>query len=337
MAVVKACKGGASLAQGLDYIDKKAELRSGINCSDEKYLARQQMQDTKEEHGKTTGRQYKHFVQSFFPGEVNQETAHAIGKEFAGKAWGEKGYEVYMATHADKGHIHNHFIINSVNMEKGIKYHEPKNALETLKTLSDEICIERDLNIIDRTKTRQLDGEIRTYNNDKYRILEKAFEGTAKSYVLETAKAVRDAQAHATSREDFISNMKEKGYNTEWQDHKKNITFTDKDGKKVRLSNLEKTFNSEKFNKDMILKNFDKNKELSKAFENIDLSKEKVFGTQVTQEVKQELTKEELAKQKEIDQNLKKLSDFNKKLQQQSKSKTVEKSIEISRGRGFSR
>nr|HEF1072677.1 relaxase/mobilization nuclease domain-containing protein [Campylobacter jejuni] len=35
------------------------------------------------------------------------------------KAW--KGHEVLIATHIDKGHIHTHFIVNSVNYENGHK------------------------------------------------------------------------------------------------------------------------------------------------------------------------------------------------------------------------
>ena len=311
MAVVKACRGGGTIGKGLDYIDKKAELelKSGINCSDEKHIARQQMQQTKEDFNKEGGREFKHFVQSFAPGETDPRTAHEIGKEFAEKNWGDKGYEVYVATHTDKGHIHNHFVINSVNRETGLKYDEPKNALERLKNVSDEICKGKGLSIIDRTKNRALDGEIRTYSNDKYRVLEKAFEGTAKSYIFETAKAVRDAQDNAQNKSEFIQNMKEKGYKVDWQEQRKNITFTDQDGKKVRLSNLEKTFNSEKFSKDMMIKSFEHNRTL-KTIENIDLSKEKIFGTELKQEVTKEVQHE---------QNLNRLRDFNKNINKTQK------------------
>ncbi|EJF0227287.1 relaxase/mobilization nuclease domain-containing protein [Campylobacter jejuni] len=49
------------------------------------------------------------------------EQAHKNAVELAEhtKAW--KGHEVLIATHIDKGHIHTHFIVNSVNYENGHK------------------------------------------------------------------------------------------------------------------------------------------------------------------------------------------------------------------------
>ncbi|WP_407932097.1 relaxase/mobilization nuclease domain-containing protein, partial [Campylobacter sp.] len=48
---------------------------------------------------------------------INPEQAHKNAVELAEhtKAW--KGHEVLIATHIDKGHIHTHFIVNSVNYE----------------------------------------------------------------------------------------------------------------------------------------------------------------------------------------------------------------------------
>lgn len=50
-----------------------------------------------------------HLIQSFEPGEVDCEKAHAIGKQLADAA--TKGqHEYVLTTHIDKGHIHNHII-----------------------------------------------------------------------------------------------------------------------------------------------------------------------------------------------------------------------------------
>ncbi|MGU7949820.1 relaxase/mobilization nuclease domain-containing protein [Streptococcus suis] len=53
--------------------------------------------------------------------EITPEQAHKNAVELAEhtKAW--KGHEVLIATHIDKGHIHTHFIVNSVNYENGHK------------------------------------------------------------------------------------------------------------------------------------------------------------------------------------------------------------------------
>ena len=70
-----------------------------------------------------------------------------------------------------------------------------------------------------------------------------------KSYVQDTALAVMDCRETATSREDFIDQMKARGYGVDWQDSHKYITFTDLERQsqgekqcKVRNNKLEKYY-----------------------------------------------------------------------------------------------
>lgn len=96
------------------------KLVSGLHCEPE--TVKEEMQATKELWGKTDGRTYKHYVQSYHEDEeITPEQAHKNAVELAEhtKAW--KGHEVLIATHIDKGHIHTHFIVNSVNYENGHK------------------------------------------------------------------------------------------------------------------------------------------------------------------------------------------------------------------------
>ena len=96
--------------------DKK--LIGGVNCVAES--AYHEMLSTKMRYGKTDGRMFYHLVQSFSPEEnITPETAHEIALRFAEEQFHE--YEVLVATHTDKAHIHSHFIINSVSCENGYK------------------------------------------------------------------------------------------------------------------------------------------------------------------------------------------------------------------------
>lgn len=84
---------------------KKTKMRlyeSCINCKnvDNAYEA---MVSTKRKWGKEDGVQGYHIIQSFKPGEVTPEQAHAIGMEFAQKLFGDR-YEVVVATHLNKHH-----------------------------------------------------------------------------------------------------------------------------------------------------------------------------------------------------------------------------------------
>lgn len=94
---------------------------SAINCeSCETAFA--EMQATKRRFGKLGGVVGYHFIQSFAPGEVTPEQAHAIGVVFARRLFGDR-YEVVIGTHLDKAHLHNHVVVNSVSFVDGKKYH----------------------------------------------------------------------------------------------------------------------------------------------------------------------------------------------------------------------
>ena len=136
MAVIKAVSSKAGIGHAIDYVTKKEKteekLVSGLHCEPE--TVKEEMQATKELWGKTDGRTYKHYVQSYHEDEkITPEQAHKNAVELAEhtKAW--KGHEVLIATHIDKGHIHTHFIVNSVNYEDGHKLQWSKHDLKDLK------------------------------------------------------------------------------------------------------------------------------------------------------------------------------------------------------------
>jgi|LGVF01.2.fsa_nt_gb hypothetical protein len=245
MAIIKAVNSGSSLGGAIDYITQKEKTDEKLiatkDCSIE--TAKLEMQMTKEQFHKTTGRQYKHYVQSFNPEDkVTPQQAYKIGLKFMENEK-FKGHEVVMATHKDKGHVHNHFIVNSVNFENGKKYHEKKTDLQQLKEFNKELCIEHGLTI--PVKGHNITSD----NMKKYKVLEKGINGTDKSYLVKTAKDVSSTLKISDDREQFIKNMEKQGYHVKWEETRKNVTFTTPEGKKVRSSNLEKTFKQEMFSK----------------------------------------------------------------------------------------
>ena len=89
MAVIKAVSSKAPISTAIDYVSKdektESKLLSGYNLTSPD-TAMDEMQATKEVWGKTGGRTYKHFVQSFAPDEnITHEQAHDIAAEFAEK------------------------------------------------------------------------------------------------------------------------------------------------------------------------------------------------------------------------------------------------------------
>ena len=141
-----------------DYKTEKQYYVSGINCLPE--IARQQMLLTKKHWAKEGGIVAFHAYQSFAPGEVTPELAHEIGLKLAQELWGER-FEVIVATHLDKAHLHSHFVLNSVSFKDGKRYNDCKTTYDLLRRTSDRLCQEYGLSVIEnpqRGKQRSYDA-----------------------------------------------------------------------------------------------------------------------------------------------------------------------------------
>ncbi len=255
MAIIKAVSSKSPIKTAITYVSQKEKteqkLLSGYNLSSIE-TSYEEMQVTKLLWNKTDGRTYKHYVQSFAPDEeITPEQAHAIANEFVESCPQFKGFEVLIATHQDREHIHTHFILNSVSFEDGHKFQQKSTELQEMKDLSDKICLENGLSLT--KKGRTFDGKEReettAYKKEQYRFLQRAEQGEVKSYVQDIALAVMECREQAQSREQFIDIMNANGYGVIWTDNRKYITFTDiarqKHGEKqckIRNIKLEKYY-----------------------------------------------------------------------------------------------
>lgn len=232
MAAIKAANSAAGLNRIIDYVTKdektEAKLVSGINCNPE--TVKDEMAATKLLWDKTGGRTYKHFVHSYHAKEkITPEQAHKNALELAQNTKAFEGYEVLVATHIDREHIHSHIIVNSVNFEDGHKLRWSKGDLQNLKDRCNEQSREQGLSVPVKGKTFEGAEREETVANkmSTYQLLKRAENGEVKSYVQDIALAVLDCREIAKSRQDFIQKMQERGYGVEWQDNHKYITFTD--------------------------------------------------------------------------------------------------------------
>lgn len=90
----------------------------------------------------------QHLIQSFLPGETTPEQAHEICLVLCEKVL-QGEYEYVLATHVDKGHIHNRIIFNNVNKKTGKCYQSNKRSYHRIRTISDTLCKENNLSVID--------------------------------------------------------------------------------------------------------------------------------------------------------------------------------------------
>jgi hypothetical protein len=126
---------------------KTYQLVTGINCDPETALS--DMRSTKKRWDKTGGILGYHVIHSYAPGEVTPDEAHAAGVEFAQRLLGDK-YEVVVATHIDRAHLHCHIVFNSVSFVDGKKYRSDfQSYFGDLRGTSNEVSRERGLSVIE--------------------------------------------------------------------------------------------------------------------------------------------------------------------------------------------
>ena len=173
---------------------------SGINCSPA--TARDEMLAVKKRFGKEDGTVAYHGYQSFAPGEATPELAHEIGVKLATRLWGDR-YQVIIATHLDKeNHLHNHFVLNTVSFADGIKYHRTRKDYHEMQTVSDALCREYRLSVIENPqygKAKQY-GEWRAEQEQR-----PTWRGLIRTDIDE---AIRQAM---TERQ-FFDALRKKGY-----------------------------------------------------------------------------------------------------------------------------
>ena len=191
---------------------------------------------------KDSGRMYAHNIISWHKDEqIIPEQAFEFGKEFA-ENW-FSGFQTLVAVHKDKDHIHCHLVTNSVSYEDGRKLHNTRKDLERMKQLTNQMCRERGLTVAEKGKHfdgSQIEkGEVIAWSKDKYNLFRQQVKD---SFVADCAMAVLKALENCISKEKFIEKMKQFGWNVNWTEKRKHITFQNQEGKKVRDSNLFKTF-----------------------------------------------------------------------------------------------
>lgn len=136
----------------------KTETREFVTCIGciSVETAAKEFMDTKRYWNKLSGRICFHGYQSFRPGEVDAATAHEIGIKLAKKIWGDS-FQVVVATHCNTNCYHNHFVLNSVSWKDGHHYHNSSAEQKFFREVSDRLCKQYRLSVIEKPKGRRKD------------------------------------------------------------------------------------------------------------------------------------------------------------------------------------
>ena len=202
MAITKIHAIQATINKAVDYICNPAKtderiLISSFGCSPQ--TAAYDFKFALSKTNQSDPNKAYHLIQAFMPGEVSYEEAHRIGEELADKLL-EGKYSYVVATHIDKGHVHNHIIFCAADNINHEKYHDCKKSYYHVRKLSDELCEEHHLSVIfpdgQRGKSYK---EWQTAKNNL------SWKSRLKTDIDESIK-------QAQSYEQFIELLKAKGY-----------------------------------------------------------------------------------------------------------------------------
>lgn len=227
MAIIEAINSKANIKKIINYVtqDKKTNVNliTGKDCLAESCL--EEMLYTKNLYHKNSGRQYIHIIQSFDPKDnLSAEQVHNVGIKLANTF---NGFQVLVATHIDKNHLHNHLVINSVSFENGYKIQMSKKDLQYIKDYSDKLCLEIGASVIPKKeKTNYI-------KRNEYRVAEQG-----KSWKFKLINAIDLSLAESNCKDGFIKNMNKLGYQVNWTDTRKYITYTTPKGYKCRDNKL---------------------------------------------------------------------------------------------------
>ena len=126
------------------FLHEEKKFVTGINCTPENA---NEVMLTLLEGTSLSEIQCYHGYQSFKPGEMDPDTAHAIGVQLANELWGED-FPIIVATHIDKGHVHNHFCLSASGFS-GKRYHDCNATYQLMRKTSDRLCREYGLSVIE--------------------------------------------------------------------------------------------------------------------------------------------------------------------------------------------
>ena len=198
-----------SASRSINYAEKRAEEKSGLNCDID--YAKSSFKQIRALYGKENGVQAHTVIQSFKPGEVTPEQCNQLGLELAEKI--APNHQVAIYTHTDKEHVHNHIVINSIDLETGRKYQSNKKQRDFVKRSNDEICREHGLSVPERNtaKLRYTQAEKSLIEKDQY------------SWKDDLREKIENAKDHTRDFKSFSEHLEQSGI--EFKVRGKNVSY----------------------------------------------------------------------------------------------------------------
>lgn len=172
-----------------------------------------------------------HIIQSFKPGEASPDQVHQIGCELARRCLADR-FECTVSTHLDKGHLHNHIVVNSVSFMDGKMFRNDfKTYYQGIRKVSDDLCRQNQLSVIETDGRGISYGEWRNRREGK-----PTLRGMVKA-------DVEMALAESSDFDDFVGKLQKMGYEVKYGPRVKHMAVRHQDSKRfVRLDGVAPQF-----------------------------------------------------------------------------------------------
>ena len=172
-----------------------------------------------------------HIIQSFKPGEASPDQVHQIGCELARRCLADR-FECTVSTHLDKGHLHNHIVVNSVSFMDGKMFRNDfKTYYQGIRKVSDDLCRQNQLPVIETDGRGISYGEWRNRREGK-----PTLRGMVKA-------DVEMALAESSDFDDFVGKLQKMGYEVKYGPRVKHMAVRHQDSKRfVRLDGVAPQF-----------------------------------------------------------------------------------------------
>lgn len=184
-------------------------------------------------------------IQSWSPSESNlyePEKYNQMGRELAGK-WAP-GHMAWVTTHTDKGHIHNHIVICTVNSDTGKILDTKKKNIQRLHEVSNAICRENGLS--------EMGKRVKEPDVNMPKQVREMVKRGKNSWYADLIQKVDFARAASTSFDEYVGTLD--GLGVQARVENKNISYSYGDKKAIRGKSLGKNFD-----KDGLMKAFEEN------------------------------------------------------------------------------
>ncbi|MCW6674588.1 relaxase/mobilization nuclease domain-containing protein [Aerococcaceae bacterium NML130460] len=125
-------------------------------------------------------------------------------------------YKHVLATHIDKDHIHNHIILNSIDVDEGKVYHFYYGSYMNIRNQSDKLCKEHNLSEIDQETQKEI-NEIRRMKFVSWHDWNEDKKGS--SYKLKLQFDIDRSIQQSFNWQNFLDKMKSYGYEIKFGKH----------------------------------------------------------------------------------------------------------------------